>query len=70
MEYSCSNRGDDGTESPQMRLFVQSEAESENFAKVSRVLHLAVNIGGTNYSNFITLESSPCGLDVPFIVAF
>ena len=25
-----------------MRLFVQSEAGSENFAEVSRILHLAV----------------------------
>jgi hypothetical protein len=28
----------------QMRLFVQSEAESGKFPEVSRVLHLAVNI--------------------------
>ena len=30
------------TESHQMQLFVQSEAESRNFGEVSRVLHLAV----------------------------
>jgi hypothetical protein len=37
-----SNRGLDHTELRQMQLFVQSEAEYEKFAEVSRVLHLAV----------------------------